>query len=51
MQNGISELSETEIEQVDGGSSFVYWLGYATGFAMSGASAFYGDMPAGYALL
>jgi len=51
MQNGISELSESEIDQVDGGNSIVYWAGYAFGFAGVGIAAFYGDLPAGYALL
>ena len=51
MQNGISELSESEIDQVDGGNSIVYWAGYAFGVACAGASAFYADLPVGYALL
>ena len=51
MQNGISELSESEIDQVDGGSTFVYWAGYAVGYGSVIAGAFYGDLPAGYALL
>ena len=51
MENGIRELTEVEVDQVDGGNSFVYWVGFAVGYAAAGASAFYADLPVGYALL
>ena len=51
MENGIRELTEVEVEQVDGGSSIVYWAGYVVGYACVGVSAFYADLPTGYALL
>ena len=50
MENGIRELTEVEVDQVDG-AGIVYVIGYALGFASVGVGAFYGDLPAGYALL
>jgi hypothetical protein len=50
MENGISELSDLEVDQVNGGG-MAYVLGYMLGFASVGVGAFYGDLPAGAALL
>lgn len=51
MESDIKELTASEIEEVSG-SGVLYWLGFGAGYAMSGASTFYGEqLPAGYALL
>lgn len=51
METEIVELTQSEIDEVSG-SGVMYWLGFATGYAMVGASAYYGEqVPAGYALL
>ena len=50
MENGIRELSELEVDEVNGGG-IAYVIGYVVGFASVGAGAFYGDLPAGVALL
>lgn len=50
MENGILELSELEVDEVNG-SGIMYVLGYAFGYASVGAGEFYGDLPAGVALL
>ncbi|WP_427913573.1 hypothetical protein ACPWT1_00950 [Ramlibacter sp. MMS24-I3-19] len=50
METEVIELTLSEIDEVSG-SGVLYWLGYGTGYAMAGASAFYADLPAGYALL
>lgn len=50
MENEITELTQSEIDEVSG-SGVMYWLGYASGVAMAGASAFYAELPTGYAIL
>ena len=50
MKNGISELSDHEIDEVSGGG-VIYMLGFALGYSMVEASNFYADLPAGVALL
>lgn len=50
MDKEIIELTQSEVDEVSG-SGVLYWLGYGTGYAMVGASAFYAELPVGYALL
>lgn len=50
MENGINELSESEVNEVSGGGIF-YVVGYSLGYVSVGVGAFYGDLPAGVALL
>ena len=50
MKTGISELSDVEIDEVSGGG-VMYVLGFALGYSMVGAAAFYAELPAGAALL
>ena len=50
METEIIELTQSQVDEVSGGG-IMYWLGYGTGYAMVGASAFYAELPTGYALL
>jgi len=50
MENGIRELSELEVDEVNGGGA-MYVIGYMVGYGSVIAGAFYGELPAGVALL
>ena len=50
MESEIIELTQSEVDEVSG-SGVMYWLGYGAGVAMVGASAFYAELPVGYAIL